>query len=874
MTSISCGEGKLAFANSCILKNETINKYITNVLLPDVYVPSKNIVEDDFKFYKPLINLKYGKEHTYETFQDFNENFFASEFPVDNTSNIDNYIISMWKKMLTICDVINKENVEEPFLQPASSKEELLAQLIICKVYASRKKISRKTQALITKINEVMGLLLNNMYDILAFDGSDNNGITREGFDVFNEYGLEMFVPKPKFLKDKFANIRIMKKKELSNGGKVQYSQQPYGELQSFKLKKDVQTNPLFQGIPSRNVRVGDADLGNTGYIASKGMWYKLKKIDIILLNVQRMFDIVKTFYANATIDFSLTLNEVYPLPVEFSEVYGTEIKDVELLKYVKEQLTILKDKKYAPTSARLYGLVSSFMDNVAKEIVNQKIIDSFVKDVNDTLAIFNSVQFGGGMFDTLKSMKNSVVNAGISVYENAKKLSLLASLKISDTIRNLLDMPAALSCLLSLGAAVFKCAAIARKALFNMFSSLAGDSFQCGISIYVFVLAVISKFKPETLSSHIQWQVSRIIGTTDFFCLIVQYGMFKPMHGVLINYINEIAESDNIIESKMNEMQRVLKNEFTVLMEQWETNQLSIQNVYLLHSKIEDILYKKMSTSTIQKEGYKYIKANTPSSKKNMQILLKYVFGDVDDLYDYFPSKLSVTTQREMAIFFKKNFPVPEMQNFIAVTLLEQFDNIKGDSKYESKRYIVDYFRHASTVNDNYIIQSLSNADILIKKDNNVQNWENYVHQKMFDVVNEPKAKYYWENINFMFKRITQYEVDDLSEADVLYYNYIHCALKHLTSKYEKSVTINIDNAYINIIRDLNNALNQITNKIAHRMFTLTEIPKTVCNKETSRYVNFMRTSRGDPEIDFTKGGSRSSKLVTKKTTTNQKKK
>lgn len=867
MTTRSCGEGTFAFANSCILKNETINKYITDVLLPDVYVPSKQITENEFKFYKPLINIKYG---TYKTFQEFDDNFFASQFPVENTSNKDNYVVSMWKKMLTICDVINEDYIEEPVIKPASSKEDIVIQLIKCKVYASRKKISRKTRALVTKINEIMELLLKNMYDVLAFDGSNNDGITQDGFDVFTEYGLEMFVPKPKFLKDKFANIHIMKRKELSNGSKVQYSQQPYGEIKSFKLKKDVNTNPLFQGIPSKNVRVGNTDLGNTGYIASKSMWYKLKKIDTILMNVQHMFDIVKTFYANATIDFSLRLNEVYPLPVEFADVYGEEIDDLVLLKYVEEQLTMLKDKKYAPTSARLYGLVSGFMESVANEVVNQTTIDIFVKDVDNTLNMFNTVQLGGGIGNALKSGKENAINLGISVYENAKKLSLLSALKVSESIRDLLNMPAALSCLLSLGVAVLKCGDLARKAVFNMFSSLAVDTIKCGIGLYVFVLSVIAQFKPETLSSHVQWQVSRIIGTTDLFCLIVQYGMFKPMHEVLLEYLKEIAESDTIIESRMTAMQVELKQKFENLREQWETNSLNIQNVFVLHGKIEDLMYKISSTSSTTKEGYKYIKANTPSTKKNMLIVLKHIFGNVDDLYDYFPSNVSVTTQREMAIFFKKHFPAPDLQKFIAATLLEKFDNKNGESKYESKRYIVDYFSKASTLH-NDVVQPLSENNILIQKDSVVMSLEKYMQQQLFNVTNAPKSKYYWQNIEFLFKSVVQYEVDDLSDADVLYYNYVHCALRHLMSRYKTNATTNIDNAYINIIRDLNNVFNQLNNKIAHRSFTLTEIPNNVCNEETSRYINFMRTLRGDSEIDFTKGGSRY--LNASKTTKHKKK-
>jgi hypothetical protein len=767
----------------------------------------------------------------------------------------------MWKKMLTICDVINEEDVEEPVFQSASTKEDLLAQLMTCKVYVSRKKISRKTRALVMKINEIMELLLNNMYGILAFDSSENNGITRDGFDVFAEYGLEMFVPKPKFLKDKFSNIHIMKRKELSNG-KVQYSQQPYGELQSFKIKKDVSTNPLFQGIPSRNVRVGNTDLGNTGYIASKSMWYKLKKIDVILMNVQRMFDIVKTFYANATIDFSLTLNEMYPLPAEFADVYGAEIKDPELVKYIKEQLTVLKDKKYAPTSARLYGLVSGFMDNVAKEVVNQKMIDTFLQGVDDTLNMFNSVQLGGGVSDWMKSVKDTMVNTSITTYMYAKNLTRITLLNMQDSLRAILDMPKFFAIVLLAASVITKCGKLVKNVFVDPLSLISTSTVSCVLTLNLIRMTMIAKANPARFLADIQHRMQLIMWTTDLVCMIIQYGMFKEMHEVLLKQLNKIIEKDNILEREMNEIQVEIQQSFVSLTELSDQQSVGLENIYALHGKLQELMQKK-SAEFAQKEGFKYIKTNTPRTKKDLRLILKYMFGNIDDLYEFFPTSMSLLVQRDMAIYLEKNFPIPDMRRFIATCILEKIDK----TRYEEKRYIVDYYTAFNTEKHNVVTLLDKNIDSFVA-------FDAYVHNMQFasDVI----SNYYWKNIEQKWKQIAKYEMDEPSDTDILYYKYVHCAINGLFQKHELKISSNMDNAYILIVQDLNKILDDIDKKIAFRSFSLTELPKGVCNKEAGNYVNFMRTSRGDSEIDFTStgGGSKGLKLLSNKTTAKHKKK
>ena len=846
MATLSCGEGKFAFANSCILTNDAINKYIKDVLLPDVYIPTKKITADDFKFYKSHINTKYG---TYSTFEEFQDGFFASAFPIDNASNKDNYIVSMWKKMLTICNVLNEDELEEPIIEPSSTKEELLQQLVTCKVYASRKTIGRKTRALITKINEVMDLLLTNMYEVLTFDGRNNNGITPTGFDVFLEYGLDAFVPKPKFLKDKFANIRILKKRD-TNGDKVQYSQQPYGEIQSFKLKKDVANNEIFQGMPTRNVRIGNNDMNNTNYIASKFMWYKLKKIDGILFNIQRMFDIVKTFYANGTINFSLTLNEVYPLPTEFADVYGPKIEDRQLLEYVQVQLKTLKDKKYAPTSARLYGLVSEFMDNVLKEAINEKTIDIFVQSVEDTLSIFNSLQIGGGFFNKVMA---SATNISIVVFENVKKLTLIAALNISDGLRSILDMSGFVAIAISMAKTIGTCGMAATKSVFSMFATVGIDSVKCAMAVYT---TYLSMSQPKVLIQHIQAQMRIALQTTDFLCLIVQFGMFKDMHDVLLEKLEEIAGYDTILDENINRIQNEIQVKFTTLYQQWESKSLDAQNIYLLHGKIQVLLQKRLSSSKMTK-GLEYMIQNTPTTTKDLRLMMKYMLGDVDDLYDFFPSSLSLLAQREMATFYKKNFPIPDMQKFIAVSLLKQFDL----RKYDEKQYITNYYK-LGTSSDFSLMKSLFKNgqdppsmamplnNLYFKDDNNAfVNVQKYVDSMMVSSLMSAKHVFYWCNIDYKLKQVKNYEVEDIPDAQVMYYNYIECAMKAIIGKHVSKIKNNdIDNAYIAIIRDLNGALSQLDYKVKYNSFTLTDIPSNIC--DDSKYVNFVKGSLGKSAI------------------------
>jgi hypothetical protein len=132
-------------------------------------------------------------------------------------------------------------------------------------------------------------------------------------------------------------------------------------------------------------------------------------------------------------------------------------------------------------------------------------------------------------------------------------------------------------------------------------------------------------------------------------------------------------------------------------------------------------------------------------------------------------------------------------------------------------------------------------------------------------------KHRFYWCNIDIKLKQVKNYEVEDIPDSQVMYYNYIECAVKQFIGKHVSKIKNNdIDNVYIAIIRDLNGALNQLDYKVKYNSFTLTDLPSTVC--DDSKYVNFVRGSLGKSAI-VSKGGKdlRKRHKLNKKDTRNE---
>jgi hypothetical protein len=668
---MSCNKGQERKGSSCIVSNTMINDYVNHNLLPDISIHFKTLNENEYQFYKEHIKREYNV--SYSTYEEFNDNFVKSAYPIKMAFNNDNYIVSIWRKMLLICDVLATQDTEEPILEPSNSQSEILDQLIVSKFFRTFRNIAFRTKRFQTKVNEVMSLLISNMYDIVEFNSEQNDGISMDGYDVFQDYDLQSFVQKPLFMKDQFDKIKIFSK---NNSKSVQYQQYPYGEISSFKLKKDMKALDIFQGLP-RNVRVSNNEFNNVEFIASKSMWYKLKKIDDVLINIEKLFNIVKTFFANSTIEFAMKLHEVYPLPDTFAAIYGNQLTDTSLEKYIRSNLVSLKETKYAPMTARLYRELSSYLDDVLFDNANRQRTDIFVNNVEQILEPFQK-QNGGA------TTSQHIVNLGLKIGFKVKDLVKLTLININEGIRRVLDLPRWLSVVFTTLYSINRCGVIATDVLTMNFAAIPKAIPSCMVSLYLLRIATSDA---ENIVNVLQTHAHIILGTTDIVSMIIQFGAFQKLHNTLLQQIKFILNCNNMLDEEVKKITEILEQEIKSINENVDASTVDARYIYILYDKLFDMLVNHENTNTA---GYRFIVENFPKTRKELSIVIQYLTGTMSPLYELLPSQLSLYAKREAVQFFDRNFiSSDDLKEFIAICILQHMDQ----PMFDKHKHIYDYY-------------------------------------------------------------------------------------------------------------------------------------------------------------------------------------
>lgn len=810
---MDCPEYTTKLDNFCILTERGVNKYIEEHILPNISYHSVNETNSDFIMYK-LEMMKQLPGFSGDP-NDFQKARISSNSKIVIKPGKDNYIISAWKQMRTICDMLISQQQQQAIevLKINTNKllctcpqkggydesviMDIVSKIIADKFEESRDIFSKKAIKLKNNIDEIMYLFLKEIYDLVKVDVSNTKEVTEDGSNVFKEYELK-------------RNTFKVKLHVYNDTKHFSFKQKPYLQtIQSYKLAKDIESKDIFKYIPKRNVRISIGSDIPTNMIIAKNMWYKLQRLDEVLLNIQSFFGNVKTLYANSTISLKNQLDTFYPLSNKLKQnlsIYLTEEGKFkpEIEAKVKQTTSSLNKTKYGPTCAGLYGVINNFIEAIIQQKITSQVIDDFRKNLAATLERFVT-QAGGGMFSNMFTKANNLM---IELGDKATMLIQLVRLQFAQIARKLLTMSRLAAIVLSSLYAGATCGMAVGKSIVGNVNLSTYAKCATGL-----IMVYVSLQNNDKKIDFIQNQLKTTLKTTDLIVLIMQFGMFKSLHEIIISRFENLLVAGYMDENVINDFQSSIAN---ALKQVQDTSEVDAKNVYVLYEKLFDLLVQNENKNN---DAFTYFARNMPSDSEELRKIIMYMIGpeSTSEMMNCIPSKFSSNFKSEVLHFLSEEFQNEADRKFILLQLLQKFEPNKITNTQNI--WLDHYLNTANNQNSSTINKTQTQISKFLDPTN-----PDYIKPDSFMALEIIKK----------LSSITNMDAS-MSLSRSAYYKYLQCVINKLTLQHKKSTNnnTNISNIYFDILRDIVKAMDELDLKRKHENYVLmivNEDPITGC--------------------------------------------